>query len=43
VVAQPTYEIGRVAGELLLAASADRAPEHVVLAPSLTVRESSRR
>jgi LacI family transcriptional regulator len=43
VVAQPTYEIGRVAGELLLAAAADRAPEHVVLAPSLIVRESSRR
>lgn len=42
VVAQPTYEIGRVAGELLLAASADRTPEHVVLAPSLIVRESSR-
>jgi LacI family transcriptional regulator len=41
VVAQPTYEIGRVAGELLLAASADRTPEHVVLAPSLIVRESS--
>jgi LacI family transcriptional regulator len=42
VVAQPTYEIGQVAGELLVSASADRAPEHVVLAPTLIVRDSSR-
>lgn len=43
VVAQPTYEIGRVAGELLLAATAGGKPQDVVLAPSLIVRDSSRK
>jgi LacI family transcriptional regulator, galactose operon repressor len=41
VVAQPTYEIGRVAGELLLDAGTAREPHDVVLAPTLIVRESS--
>ena len=43
VVAQPTYEIGRVAGELLLAATEGSALQDVVLAPNLIVRESSRK
>lgn len=42
VVAQPTYEIGRVAGELLLAGD-DHSPQHRVLEPQLVVRESSMR
>jgi DNA-binding LacI/PurR family transcriptional regulator len=41
-VAQPTAEIGRQAAELLVAAGADRTARHVVLAPTLVVRESSR-
>ena len=43
VVAQPTYEIGRVAGELLLAATEGSELQDVVLAPNLIVRESSRK
>lgn len=41
VVAQPTYEIGRVAGELLLNATKGADPKDIVLAPNLIVRESS--
>jgi LacI family transcriptional regulator len=41
VVAQPTYEIGKVAGELLLSALSHEQPKHEVLAPELIVRESS--
>jgi LacI family transcriptional regulator len=41
VVAQPTHEIGRVAGELLLDASSRHEPHHTVLAPTLIVRDSS--
>ena len=41
VVAQPTYEIGRVAGELLLDAGNRHEPHDTVLAPTLVVRESS--
>lgn len=41
VIAQPTYEIGRVAGQLLLSAGRDAEPRHEVLAPHLVVRESS--
>lgn len=41
VVAQPTYEIGRVAGELLLDAGSRHEPHDTVLAPTLIVRESS--
>ena len=40
VIAQPTYQIGQVAGQLLLASKGD-APRHEVLAPQLIVRESS--
>jgi LacI family transcriptional regulator len=40
VVAQPTYQIGRVAGQLLLTPQPDT-PRHEVLAPQLIVRESS--
>ena len=42
VVAQPTHEIGRQAALLLATASADLPPRHVVLPPTLLVRESSR-
>jgi LacI family transcriptional regulator len=41
VVAQPTHEIGRVAGELLLDASSRHEPHDTVLAPTLIVRDSS--
>ena len=40
VIAQPTYQIGQVAGQLLLANAGD-VPRHEVLAPQLIVRESS--
>jgi len=45
VVAQPLYEIGRKAGELLRGrfSDRDRAPESVVLRSELRVRESSLR
>jgi LacI family transcriptional regulator len=41
VVAQPTYDIGRVAGELLLTSSGRDEPVDTVLAPTLIVRDSS--
>jgi LacI family transcriptional regulator len=41
VVAQPTYEIGRMAAELLLTRDPEGAPRHVELAPTLIVRDSS--
>jgi LacI family transcriptional regulator len=41
VVAQPTYEIGRDAGELLRDAGSRHEPHDTVLAPTLIVRESS--
>lgn len=41
VVAQPTYEMGRQAAQLLVTASPDRPPRHLVLAPELVVRASS--
>jgi LacI family transcriptional regulator, galactose operon repressor len=43
VVAQPAYEIGRVAAELLATAGLERAPRTIVLSPRLIVRESSMR
>jgi LacI family transcriptional regulator len=43
VVAQPAYEIGQAAAELLVTAGTDRPPRHVVLSPTLVVRESSTR
>lgn len=43
VVSQPTYEIGRAAGELLLEAASGGPPRHVVLSPAVVVRESSAR
>jgi LacI family transcriptional regulator len=43
VVAQPTYEIGRTAAELLTTHTHDEPPRHVVLSPTLIVRESSQR
>jgi len=43
VVAQPAYEIGRVAAELLGGAGTDRSPRTIVLSPRLVVRESSMR
>jgi LacI family transcriptional regulator len=43
VVAQPTYEIGRQAARLLATASTDLPARHLMLAPTLIVRESSRR
>jgi len=42
VVAQPAYEIGRVAAELL-ATAGDRSARTIVLSPQLIVRESSMR
>ena len=42
VVAQPTAEIGRQAAELLASAGSGRPARHLVLAPTLVVRESSR-
>jgi LacI family transcriptional regulator, galactose operon repressor len=41
VVAQPTYEIGRTAAELLADRAAPRSPKDIVLMPRLVVRESS--
>jgi LacI family transcriptional regulator len=41
VVAQPTYEIGRLAGQLLVEARSLPEPRHEVLQPTLIVRESS--
>jgi LacI family transcriptional regulator len=41
VVAQPTLEIGREAARLLATATEDMATRHVVLAPTLIVRQSS--
>jgi LacI family transcriptional regulator len=43
VVAQPTYEIGRQAARLLATAADDLPARHLVLAPTLVVRESSER
>jgi LacI family transcriptional regulator len=43
VVAQPAYEIGRVAAELLATARERRSPRTIVLSPRLIVRESSMR
>jgi len=43
VVAQPAYEIGRVAAELLATAGKERSPRTIVLSPRLIVRESSMR
>ena len=43
VVAQPTYEIGRVAARLLSTAGEEDAPREIVLSPTLVVRESSTR
>ncbi|HET7031972.1 MAG TPA: LacI family DNA-binding transcriptional regulator [Casimicrobiaceae bacterium] len=43
VVAQPAYEIGRVAAELLGTAGTDRSPRTIVLSPRLIIRESSMR
>ena len=42
-VAQPTYDMGRIAGQLLAAhsASPDKPPETVVLRTSLNIRASS--
>jgi LacI family transcriptional regulator len=44
-VAQPTYELGRVAAELLTrrVAGRDDPPQRVVLEPTLVIRESARR
>ncbi len=41
VVAQPTYELGRQAAQLLMSASPERPPRHLVLRPELVVRGSS--
>lgn len=41
VVAQPTYELGRRAAELLATAEPGRPARHLVLDPTLTVRASS--
>ena len=41
VVAQPTYEIGRRAAQLLTTADPDLPARHLVLAPALQVRASS--
>jgi LacI family transcriptional regulator len=43
VVSQPVHEIGRTAAELLLDADPDRPARDIVLAPSLIIRQSSRR
>jgi LacI family transcriptional regulator, galactose operon repressor len=43
VVAQPAYEIGRVAAELLSTAGDHRSARTIVLSPRLIVRESSMR
>ena len=41
VVAQPAYEIGRVAAELLATSSVERPARTIVLSPTLVVRASS--
>jgi LacI family transcriptional regulator len=41
VVAQPTHELGRQAALLLATATRDLPARHVVLPPTLLVRESS--
>ena len=41
VVAQPAYEIGRVAAELLTTAGDKRTARTIILTPSLIARESS--
>jgi LacI family transcriptional regulator len=41
VIAQPAYEIGRVAAELLVTAGDKRTSRTIVLTPQLIVRESS--
>jgi LacI family transcriptional regulator len=41
VVAQPSYEIGRQAGHLLASAEAGQKARHIVLPPTLLIRESS--
>jgi LacI family transcriptional regulator len=41
VVAQPTYEMGRQAAQLLVSAAPGLPTRHLVLAPTLVVRESS--
>jgi LacI family transcriptional regulator len=43
VVAQPTYEIGRHAAQLLSTAAAGQVPREVVLLPTLIIRASSSR
>jgi LacI family transcriptional regulator len=43
MVAQPTHEIGRQAARLLATASKDLPARHIVLPPTLVVRESSAR
>lgn len=43
VVAQPTHEMGRQAAQLLATASPDLPSRHLVLTPTLIVRESSTR
>lgn len=43
VVAQPTYEIGQTAAELLSTATHAGGPRHVLLSPKLVIRESSLR
>jgi LacI family transcriptional regulator len=43
VVSQPTLEIGREAGRLLATAGDDMATRHIVLSPTLIVRQSSER
>lgn len=43
VVAQPTYEIGRQAAQLLASASPGSPARHLVLAPTLIARASSQR
>jgi DNA-binding LacI/PurR family transcriptional regulator len=41
VVAQPTYEMGRIAAELLTSSKDKRTPRKIVLMPELIVRQSS--
>jgi DNA-binding LacI/PurR family transcriptional regulator len=45
VVAQPTYELGQIAAEMLLRRLDDKhtPPQEVVLRPTLLIRDSSRR
>ena len=41
VVAQPAYEMGRIAAELLTTSKEKRSPRKIVLTPELIVRQSS--